>query len=37
MPNEEYEFWGDLVPRTVDDPEIVEKTIAKWGDKIRRK
>ena len=37
MPTEEYEFWGDLVPKTVDDPEIVAKTLAKWGDKIKRK
>ncbi|MBI4444779.1 MAG: UbiD family decarboxylase [Acidobacteria bacterium] len=35
MPREEYEFWGEQAPRTVDDPEIVSMTTAKWGDKLK--
>jgi len=35
MPREEYEFWGDKVPITVGDPEIVAKVKAKWGDKLK--
>ncbi len=31
---EEYEFWGEKSPRLVDDPEIVAKTLDKWGDKL---
>jgi len=34
---EEYEFWGEKAPRTVDDPEIVAKTREKWGDKLKWK
>ena len=32
LPTEEYEFWDEKVPRTVDDPEIVAKVQKKWGD-----
>ncbi len=32
--NEEYEFWGELQPRLVDDPDTVAKTMEKWGDKL---
>jgi 4-hydroxy-3-polyprenylbenzoate decarboxylase len=32
---EEYEFWGEEPPLTVDDPEIVAKTIKKWGEKLK--
>jgi UbiD family decarboxylase len=35
MPTEEYEFWGDPVPKTVDDPEMVEKIIAKYGKGLK--
>ena len=35
MPEDEYQFWGEKPPRTVDDPEIVQKVIAKWGRKLR--
>jgi len=35
MPTEDYEFWGDKVPATVDDPEIVAKAKTKWGDKLK--
>ena len=31
LPTEEYEFWGEKVPLTVDDPEIVAKVKDKWG------
>lgn len=34
MCNEEYEFYGEKAPRTVDDPEIVARTLEKWGDKL---
>ncbi|MDP6178471.1 MAG: UbiD family decarboxylase, partial [Desulfatiglandales bacterium] len=34
MPTEEYEFWSDQVPKTVDDPEIVAKTKEKWGENL---
>lgn len=34
MPTEDYEFWGNKVPITVDDPEIVARTRSKWGDKL---
>lgn len=34
---EEYEFWGEKAPRTVDDFEIVAKTREKWGDKLKWK
>ena len=34
MPDDEYAFWGEKPPRTVDDPEIVQKVIAKWGKKL---
>jgi 4-hydroxy-3-polyprenylbenzoate decarboxylase/2,5-furandicarboxylate decarboxylase 1 len=37
MPTEEYEFWDNLVPKTVNDPEIVARTEEKWGAKIKRK
>ena len=33
LPTEEYAFWGDKVPPIVDDPEIVAKTLKKWGKK----
>lgn len=36
MPTEEYEFWGDKIPITVDDPEIVAKTKEKWGDNLNK-
>ncbi len=32
MPNEEYDRCGDKVPSLVDDPEIMAKGKAKWGD-----
>lgn len=35
MPWEEYEFWGEKAPLTVDDPETVEKVMKKWGDKLQ--
>lgn len=31
---EEYEFWGEKVPRLVDDPENVAEVLAKWGPKL---
>lgn len=34
MCNEEYEFWGEKPPRTVDDPEILQRTLEKWGQKL---
>lgn len=34
MPVEEYEFWGDKIPITVGDPDIVARTKAKWGDRL---
>ena len=34
-PTEHYEFWDEEFPRTVDDPEIIEKTREKWGDKLK--
>ncbi len=34
MPDEEYRFWGEKPPRTVDDPEIVEKVLKKWRAKL---
>lgn len=37
MPWEEYEFWDEKAPRTVDDPEIVARTKAKWGEKLKWK
>jgi len=37
MCNEEYEFWGEKAAKTVDDPEIVAKTLEKWGDELRRR
>ena len=37
MPWEEYEFWGEKAPITVDDPEIVAKTKEKWGDRLKWK
>lgn len=36
IPWEEYEFWGEFAPRTVDDPEIVEKTRKKWGGLFKK-
>ena len=33
MPWEEYRFYGEKPPRTVDDPEIVAKVREKWGEK----
>ncbi len=35
MPTEEYEFWGEKAPLTVDDPEIEAKTKEKWGNKLK--
>jgi UbiD family decarboxylase len=40
MPWEEYEFWGEKAPLTVDDPETVKKVREKWGtflDKINNR
>ncbi len=34
MPTEEYEFWGERAPVTVDDPEVVAKAKRKWGSKL---
>jgi len=36
MPTEEYELWGDEAPKTVDDPEIVAKTMDKWGNNLEK-
>lgn len=33
LPWEEYRFYGEKPPRTVDDPEIVAKVREKWGEK----
>ena len=33
MPTEEYAYWGEQPPRLVDDPEIVARTLEKWGKK----
>jgi UbiD family decarboxylase len=33
LPWEEYRFYGEKPPRTVDDPEIVAKVRDKWGEK----
>ncbi|MBW2063576.1 MAG: UbiD family decarboxylase [Deltaproteobacteria bacterium] len=35
-PTEEYEFWGDQIPETVDDPDIVSRTKQKWGESLER-
>ena len=35
MPWEEYHFYGEEPPLTVDDPEIVARTKEKWGDKLK--
>lgn len=35
MPTEDYEFWGDGVPKTVDDPQTVSRTREKWGAKLK--
>jgi len=35
MPWEDYEFWGEKPPLTVDDPEILVKTREKWGDRLK--
>jgi len=39
LTTEEYAFWGESPPVSVDDPEIVARTIEKWGDRLpsRRK
>jgi UbiD family decarboxylase len=34
LPWEEYRFYGEKPPRTVDDPEIVDKVREKWGNKL---
>lgn len=34
LPTEEYQFWGEKPPRLVNDPEIVERTRAKWKDRL---
>jgi UbiD family decarboxylase len=34
---EEYEFWGEEAPRIVDDPEMIAKTMGKWGDRLKWK
>jgi len=34
MPDEEYAFWGEKPPRLVDDPEIVARTMQKWGERL---
>jgi len=34
MCNEEYEFWNEKPPRTVDDPEIVKRVLEKWEGKL---
>ncbi|MEW5919372.1 MAG: UbiD family decarboxylase [Bacillota bacterium] len=36
MPWEEYEFWGEKAPRTVDDPDTVQKVRDKWGEKLEK-
>ncbi len=33
LPWEEYQFYGEKPPRTVDDPEIIAKVHEKWGNK----
>jgi UbiD family decarboxylase len=35
MKNEEYEFWGEPVPTTVDDLQTVERFKKKWGEKLK--
>lgn len=37
IPWEEFEFWGEKSPVTVDDPEIVTKAKNKWGSKLQMK
>ncbi len=37
LPTEEYEFYGEKAPRTVDDPEIVAKVKSKWGSTFKIK
>jgi len=34
MPDDEYRFWGEKPPLTVDDPEIVAKVLKKWEKKL---
>jgi hypothetical protein len=34
---EDYEFYGEKAPVTVDDPDIVGKTRKKWADKLKWK
>ena len=34
MPVEEYRFWDEEPPRSVDDPETVARVRAKWGERI---
>jgi UbiD family decarboxylase len=36
IPWEEYEFWGEVAPRTVDDPEIIEMAQKKWGHLFKK-
>ncbi|MFC2046968.1 UbiD family decarboxylase [Chloroflexota bacterium] len=35
LPTEEYEFYGERSPRTVDDPEIVARVKDKWGNTFK--
>jgi len=35
FPSEEYAFWGEKVPDTIDDPEILEKTKRKWSSRLK--
>ncbi len=32
---EEYAFWGEEPPVTVDDPETVARVRDKWGDRLK--
>ncbi|MCJ7797547.1 MAG: hypothetical protein MUQ56_12430, partial [Thermoleophilia bacterium] len=34
--SEEYEFWGEKLPRTVDDPQDTQRALEKWGAKLGR-
>ena len=37
MPWEEYEFYGEKPPLTVDDPDIIKRVEKKWKDKLKWK
>jgi UbiD family decarboxylase len=35
LPTEEYDFYGEKPPVTIDDPEIMERVKEKWGKRLR--